>query len=511
MNISNTETMPPPLPVEMTDSPEPIPARHIAHLRRWPWLCLAAAGAAAAMDATVWTRDFAQAGFGGYGAALATLLGAGSLVAMRRDLDFKNPLLMMLVATAFASAWVGSAMSVWLALVLMVALVRRPVESGEASVIPWIFSGPLLWCGAIAGAFGALFSKVFRGRSSAWVAAVVTGAFFLMLLTFGNAALAKYVGSVTEGLADLIHIRSEDIGRMVVWVTGVLSLGLLAAPRPVLKREGIFVDTPTRSAPVALATLIGANVAFLASNLTDTWWIGFMRSAPEGVSTTKYLYDGGYVLMLDAAIAGVLLLKLFAADGASRGDARAKLAGGALVAQCAWLGLGVAGRLALQMDKYGFTPVRLWGAVFLAWGFVGLWGVWRHLKSTPSFRRFLRLVVSSALIGLCVLQFRPPAVLSVDLNLACFHSRPEWRFDAGYYCDLGPEGWRLYREVPHEMNASGCGWITRDWWKSSFEGYALGDGERTGWISMNWRVRSLRHDALCEAWKSAHSENGTKR
>jgi hypothetical protein len=503
MNTADTECLPPPLPAEMTDTPEPaVCTRATAHLRRWPWLVLAAVGAAAATDAAVWSKDFVLAGLGGYGTALATLVGAGALVAMRRDLDFKNPLWAMLAATAVASAWVGSAISVWLAFALMITLVRRPVAEGQTSVVPWIFSGPLLWCGALFGAFGALFSKVFRGRSSAWVAAVVTGAFFLMLLTFGNAALAKYVGSVTDGLANLIHIRNEDIGRLMLWGFGILSLGLLAAPRPAPAREGILVGTPAKPSPIAFATLIGANVAFLASNLTDTYWVGFMRSAPEGVSTTKYLYDGGYVLMLDAAIAGALLLKLFAADGEARGDVRAKFAGRVLIAQCAWLGLGVAGRLALQMDKFGFTPVRLWGVVFLAWGFVGVWGVWRHLKTAPSFRRFVRLAATSALVGLCVLQFRPPAVLSVDLNLACHAARPEWKFDAGYYYSVGPDGWRLYRTVPREANDGAAG-LTDAYWRTMFEGGETGRMSRAGLRNLDWRVRNLRDDALGAEWSAA--------
>jgi hypothetical protein len=502
MNTADTECLPPPLPAEITDTPESAAStRATAHLRRWPWLWLAAAGAAVAVDVVVWSKDFVQAGPGGYGAALATLFGAGAMVAMRRDLDFKNPLWAMLAATAVASAWLGSTMSVWLAFALMIALVRRPTAGGEAAGVPWIFTGPILWCGALAGAFGALISKVFRGRSSSWLAAVVTGGFFLILLTFGNAALAKYVGSVTDGLANLIHIRSEDMGRLVLWGAGILSLGGLAAPRPAPAREGIMVETPAKPSPIAFATLIGANVAFLASNLTDTYWIGFMRSAPEGVSTTKYLYDGGYVLMLDAAIAGALLLKLFAADGEARGDRRANLAGRVLIAQCAWLGLGVAGRLALQMDKFGFTPVRLWGVVFLAWGFVGLFGVWRHLKNTPSLRRFVRLVATSALFGLCALQFRPPTVLSVDLNLACHTARPEWKFDVGYYQSVGHDGWRLYRSVPLEVN-EGAGVIMDAYWRSLFEGGETGRMRRTGLRNLDWRVRNLRDDALVSEWKA---------
>lgn len=509
MNTDVThDGVPPPLPAGKTCD-RILTREPSAHLRRWPWLLVAGAGAAAAFDCALWAGESSTHGFGGYGTAVAAVLAGVSLVTMRRDLDFKSPLWLMLAATVVASAWVGSGISVVLVAALLLALVRRSSVEGESRGIPWFIAGPAVWCGACLGALGELFAKVFRGRSAAWVAAVATGVFFLVILAFGNAALAKYVSVVTRELAGLVSVEKEDVAHLIFWGVGVLGFGLLAAPLPRRKSAGVLVDVPAKAAPIAVAVLVGANLAFLASNIIDTYWIGFMRSAPAGVSTTDYLYDGAYLLMLDAAIAGALLLKLFLPDGNTRGDRRALLLGVALVAQCAWLGLGVAGRLALQMQKYGFTPVRLWGVVFLIWGFIGLWGVWRHLRTTPSFRAFVRLAAWSALGGLCVLQFRPPAVLSVDLNLACYRSHPEWKFDDAYYYDLGLDGWRLYRKIGHASPES-SGSVDDAYWDRMFVGDRVPSAEDRsagddGWVSLDWRVRSLRHDALCEEWeKSAH-------
>ena len=181
------------------------------------------------------------------------------------------------------------------------------------------------------------------------------------------------------------------------------------------------------------------------------------------------------------------------------------MAGLILAGQCAWLGLGVAGRLALQMEKFGFTPARLWGVVFLVWGFIGLYGVFLHLRTRPSFRAFTRLAGWSALGALSLLQFRPPAVLSVDLNLALFASRPEWRFDAAYYALVGEEGWRLSHAIataePHTTRGAEEG-ARSGQWALRFQGDTAGpfNFNSGGIINRDWRVRSVSEDALVQRY-----------
>lgn len=493
-NDTNEACVPPPLPEAGTD--DPTVRATPAHLRNPLGLGVAAACAALAADAAFWTPDWLYAGPGGYGFALATLLAAGALAAARRDLDFRRPEWALLALTLVASALAGSGLSLPVALALLLLAARRS-ESDHGGT----GRGLTQWVGALHDAAVLLLSKIFRGRARALGAAIAVGVFFLVLLTWGNAALALYVKEFTRTLPELVDLSSKDMARFFLWLAGILAFGVLAAPARKRTPEGIFVETADNPAPVALAVLVGANLAFLASNLVDTYWLGWMRRAPDGVSTTEYLYDGAYALMLDAAIAGALLLRLFRADGAARGDRRARVAGLILAGQCAWLGLGVAGRLALQMEKFGFTPARLWGVVFLVWGFIGLYGVFLHLRTRPSFRAFTRLAGWSALGALSLLQFRPPAVLSVDLNLALFASRPEWRFDAAYYGLVGEEGWRLSHAIataePHTTRGAEEG-ARAEHWRDMIEG-RLGL-DRPGCAMRDWRVRSVSEDALVQRY-----------
>lgn len=509
MNTTDTFSDPPPLPAEADFDRILLPQR-AAHLRAWPWLLLAACGAAAAFDTALWSENLFPYGLGGYGLAVTILLTMLSLVAMRRDLDRRSPVVVLLGLAAVASVWTGSGLSALLAGLLFFAWVRKPAEATEPAGRTGFFSGIPVWVTGVFDALGAMFSKIFRGRTSAWMAALVTGAFFLVLLAAGNAALAKYTDRMLHDIAEALSIETRDVLHALFWCAGIFSFGLFASARPAAKNEGILVPVAKAAAPIPLAVLAGANLAFLASNLTDTYWLGFMRSSPEGVSTTDYLYNGAYVLMADAALAGLLLLRIFRTDGAARGDARAKIAGVAMVIQCAWLGLGVAGRLALQMDKFGFTPVRLWGVVALVWGFIGLFGVWRFVREVPSVRRFLRLVGWSFVGLLTLLQFRPPAVLSVDLNLACHRARPEWVFDANYYSEVGIDGWRLSRAIalegghPNDAAADGKALYYRgEYWRTCFEDEVDFEMNKAAYKRMDWRHQNLRNRTLCREWDAA--------
>lgn len=506
MNTTDTFSAPPPIPEDATFDRIMLPQR-AEHLRAWPWLLLAAGGAAAAFDTALWSENLFPYGLGGYGVAATIVLTLVSLVAMRRDLDRRSPVVVLLGLAAVASVWTGSGLSALLAGLLFFAWVRNPAESARQAGRTGFFSGIAVWVSGVFDAFGMFFSKIFRGRTSAWMAAWATGAFFLVLLAAGNAALAKYTDHLLRNIAEALSIGTRDVLHALFWCVGVLLFGHFAAARPVRKSEGLFVPVAKAAAPIPLAVLVGANLAFLASNLTDTYWLGFMRASPEGVSTTDYLYNGAYVLMADAALAGVLLLRIFRGDGAARGDGRAKLAGVALVIQCAWLGLGVAGRLALQMDKFGFTPVRLWGVVALIWGFIGLFGVWRFVSETPSLRRFLRLAGWSFVGLLSLLQFRSPAVLSVDLNIACHRARPEWVFDYHYYSEVGIDGWRLSRAIalegghPKDEAADGNDMYFRGkYWRHDFEGDQGFESDVTGYKHLDWRQKNLRTCALCREW-----------
>ncbi len=499
MNITTMENSctPPPLPAEANISPD-IRSRP-GHLRQRPLLLLSAVGAAVAADATLWTGDGLSVGYGGYGAALGGLLGASALAAMRRDLDFRRPEWGLLASAIVASVIEGGWLSVALSAAAPGIAVSRPAaQSSSVPVAPAYYEAVSRWADELACAVRDAGSRVFRGRGGAWAAALVVGAFFLILLATGNAALAKYLEDVTGVLRRAIDLDSADIARVFFWCAGILVFGVFAAGRPTRMSERAYEAPSEKAAPVPLAALLGANLAFLASNLVDTYWLGLRRGAPEGVSTTEYLYSGAYALMADAAVAAALLLFLFRNGGAARGSRAARWAGVALAAQCAWLGLGVAGRLALQMNKFGFTPVRVWGVVLLVWGAVGIVGVVRHLRGVPSPLAFARLSAWSALGLLALVQFRPPAVLSVDLNLALFAARPEWRFDDAYHAMVGAEGRRLSEAVAKAEPNTARGVEER----ARIEQGRAGSGAR-----LDWRVRSLRRDGVAERYLAGGGES----
>lgn len=487
---------PTPLP-PFAEVRRPSPVRP-GYLRSRPWLLLGAVGAAAAADVALWTPDFLYVGPGGYGVALAIVLAGLALAAMRNDLDFRKPEWALLAASVPASVLEGSGLSILVAFSALCVAVGRPSPDGVAcSGVVSPAEGVVRWAGELGAALRDTLARVFRGKGGAWAAALAAGVISLGLLAAGNAALAKYIGDVTLALRHGIDIGAAEVARWLFRGGAVIAFGVFAASRPSCAGRRACAVRDGKPSAVALAVLLGVNLAFLASNLIDTYWLGWRRGAPDGVSTTEYLYAGAYALMADAALAGALLLFLFRAGGGARGSRFTRWAGMALAAQCAWLGLGVAGRLALQMDKFGFTPVRLWGVVLLAWGAVGVVGVVRHLRVRAPIGEFASLAARGALVLLAAVQFRTPATLSVDLNLAMFAARPEWRFDDAYYGSVDAEGWRLSHAIARAEPDSRRGDEERarePHWRAMIRGGSGSD--RPGCAELGLRVRSVRVDTL---------------
>lgn len=478
MNPENT--LPPPLPdvTELRDELVRIPAR----FRSRPMVLAAALTAAAAADCSFFSNP--SAGWGGYGFAAGTVLMIGAVAAMRRDLSWKSPALWLLLPVVVASAWIGGAMSIFLAPILLgLWSLSGPVESDTrfAGRAPGIFE----WWRALVDALTACCRRVFPGRMGAWLAGVGVMAGFLLLLSSGNLALSKYLEGLADMLRDLIRIRAEDVVRVVLWVFAVAALGLFAAVRRRRVTE-TFTTPVTRPVPVPVAMLVGANLAFLASNLADTFWIGFEHRAPDGVALTEYLHSGTYALMADAAVATLLLLVIFRNGASSRVSRFATLAGITLVVQCAWLGLGVAGRVAMQIDRFGFTANRIWIVVLLVWGYAGLIAAWRFLRRRPSIREFVRHALWSGVAIASLVQFRPPAILSVDLNIAGMPAHPDWKPDEAYLFYVGDDAVRL-------LEARGA---SKEEIRKALERNALESDRCYPATSAGWRPRSIHGDAL---------------
>lgn len=198
---------------------------------------------------------------------------------------------------------------------------------------------------------------------------------FGWLLSSGNAVLGKWKVNFLSSFSDyLSSIQFPHIGRMLCWLAfGCIALVFVCPPAP--GTFGSKLDKPWRqwgldAGPLRLqqwiACLITLNLLFLLSNVTDVIFLWFSRELPEGITHSRYVHQGVYALIATTTLSAMLMALL--------------TQHGAVVSQNRWVrGLayawmvqnfvlisGVFIRLWIYVEAYGFTPKRVYVALFLA-------------------------------------------------------------------------------------------------------------------------------------------------
>ncbi|MEX0330774.1 MAG: DUF4173 domain-containing protein [Puniceicoccaceae bacterium] len=208
-----------------------------------------------------------------------------------------------------------------------------------------------------------------RIREAVWilVPVVVLLLVFIPLLSGGNAILGMW----TELLLRSIHL--PHLGDLICWgMLGILGL-VLVYPAGRTRLAGHLGGTWRqlgRGTVILrrrqwLAILMALNLLFLFSNILDVLYLWFSQELPAGVTYSQYVHKGVYALIMTTVLSALILGLLTQHADAVRKNALIRVLGMTWIGQNLLLISGVFVRLALYVDAYGYTPKRVYVALFL--------------------------------------------------------------------------------------------------------------------------------------------------
>ena len=206
---------------------------------------------------------------------------------------------------------------------------------------------------------------------------------FVPLLSGGNAVF----GLLTE--AFLRNLELPHPGDLICWaLLGTLGM-ILIFPA---KRSGLagrlcgnWQRLGSGGESLRLmqwgSILVVLNLLFLLSNILDVSYLWFSRELPEGVTYSRYVHQGVYALITTTVLSALILGLLTQHADAIRRNAKLQALALLWVLQNLILISGVFLRLSLYVDAYGYTPKRIYVALFLGLvigGFASLvWAITR--------------------------------------------------------------------------------------------------------------------------------------
>ena len=214
---------------------------------------------------------------------------------------------------------------------------------------------------------------------------------FATLLGTGNAILGKWRADfLTEITNYLNSIEFPKFRRLVWWgITGILTL-IFVCPANTgtfsSKLEKPWRQLGTDSGSLRLhqwiTCLAALNALFLLSNVTDVIFLWFSRELPSGISHSDYVHHGVYALIATTVLSAMIMALLTQhSDFVSRNRWVQSLSY-LWMFQNAVLISGVFLRLWIYVDAYGYTPKRVYVALFLGlvifgFGLLG-WAICKH-------------------------------------------------------------------------------------------------------------------------------------
>jgi len=209
---------------------------------------------------------------------------------------------------------------------------------------------------------------------------VVLPAFILLvvfgfLLSAGNAVLGNWIQGIlawTEQIFRYVEILSP--GRIVIWVIFAwVGMALVYTARPTrisglvtkqwkeLGRSGLMIRGYQW-----FAVLLTMNLLFLFSSISDAVYLWMSRELPEGISHSRYLHHGVYVLMLTTVLSALVLGTLTQHAKEIRSSRFIQVLAHLWIVQNVILISGVFLRLRIYVEAFGHTPKRLYVILFLA-------------------------------------------------------------------------------------------------------------------------------------------------
>lgn len=218
---------------------------------------------------------------------------------------------------------------------------------------------------------------------------------FGALLGSGNAILGKWkTDFLTEVTQYLSSIEFPKFSRLVWWLAiSALTLTFVCPPNSGTLSSKL--EKPWRQLGMESGTLrrfqwitclAALNVLFLMSNVTDVIFLWLSRELPAGISHSDYVHQGVYALIATTVLSALIMALLTQHTESISRNRWIRILSYLWMLQNAILISGVYIRLWIYVDAYGYTPKRVYVALFLSlvvlgFGLLG-WAIrmHKHLK-----------------------------------------------------------------------------------------------------------------------------------
>ena len=197
---------------------------------------------------------------------------------------------------------------------------------------------------------------------------------FGWLLCSGTAVLGKWTADFFSAFFDYLAGIEFPTFRRFFWWSLFATLTLILVCPPKASSLSAKLDLPWRQFGVAegslrlhqwLACLGAINLLFLLSNVTDVIFLWFFRELPPGTHHSDYVHQGVYALIATTILSAMIMALL------TQHHAVVSQHRGIWILALVWmiqnliLISGVYIRLWIYVDAYGYTPKRVYVALFL--------------------------------------------------------------------------------------------------------------------------------------------------
>ncbi len=326
------------------------------------------------------------------------------------------------------------------------------------------------------------------GGSGLHVWALPTGLTLVFIVLFwgANPVIAGWMrgaGDLAWNLGDLI-----EAVRVVLWIGvtfGVWAL-LRLRVRPqsrihnLVERERHWMDAST-----TVRSLVLFNVVFLVHNVLDARYLWLGGVLPDGLTYAEYAHRGAYLLIITVILAGGFVIAAFPGDAAPRSRALVWLVG-LWIGQNAWLTVSAARRLALYVDAYGLTMLRVAAGLWLLVVALGLLSMVGRVAARWSNLRLLSVngvATAVVLLGSCLVDLRG-GVAWYNVHRALRPDPPAAPLDIAYLVDLGPSS---VPALAHLESSSGWTGVRREATAALATMRGTLDERLADWRGWTWR------------------------
>lgn len=375
---------------------------------------------------------------GGLKGAIGAVAGIGALLMLRKDFRLSEIVFLVLLMTAGAAAlWASASGFAWAMIVFApFILLRLPSRHVQKEDYPKSRSWWAFWLSRSEGEKRSRLRAVVP-TLLCLLAGVVAFIFFLTIFASGNPVVQQVWQVIVEtwnNLTAYLRIGTDFWLHVFLWVLGMTVFGFYTRSRvsvlPIPNRPAKPFEPGKGRLPILMpCILVGVNLAFLIATSTDVAFLWFRR-VPEGISQTKYLYNGAESITWASILSAVLLLFAFRGRGSARYSVFQRICGYALLIQTLVLAVSVFLRLYYQVGSYGFTPNRILAGECLLGGAFGLVLLFFYMSGQFRLWHYVRIGIAGAVLLAVTAHILPNGWIAGELNLRCAPSHPNWNFEA---------------------------------------------------------------------------------